>query len=144
FWYHNVQRAVGGAEALATHPWWFYGPRFAYDFLPATLLIPVAVWLTVRRPEVRSDSDARMGLIWFGTVLLLLSLSRFKRAASLLPAYPGAAIWLGCVGERAVESWRSPRLAGWLRAGAIGVLALVVVSWGVFLRTAVPRMDADR
>src|SRR5262249_19999675 len=43
FWYHNVQRALGGAEALAQHSWWYYGPRLLVDALPwSVALIPAA------------------------------------------------------------------------------------------------------
>ena len=39
--------------------------------------------------------------MWLVAVLLLLSCMRFKRTDYLLPAYPGAALLLGC----AVEGW---------------------------------------
>src|SRR5262249_9196142 len=139
FWYHHIQRATGGAEALASHPWWFYGPRFVVDFLPATVLVPFAVWLMARRPHGRTDPEVRLGLVWLATVVVLLSASRFKRADYLLPAYPGAAIWLGCVGERAFLSWRSPRRAQWLLTGTAGALVSLVVGWGVVLHTQVPQ-----
>ena len=29
FWYHNVDRAMGDAPALAVYPWYYYIPRFA-------------------------------------------------------------------------------------------------------------------
>jgi 4-amino-4-deoxy-L-arabinose transferase-like glycosyltransferase len=142
-WYHNVQRAAGGAEALAKHPWWFYGPRFAFDFLPWSLLLPLALWRTYRCPDPRADRVSRLGLVWFLTVVLLLSASRFKRADYLLPAYPGAALWLGCVGERAFLSWRSPRCWQWLAVGTAAVLGAAMLGWGVFLHVAVPRLDAE-
>jgi hypothetical protein len=78
------------------------------------------------------------------TVVLILSASRFKRADYLLPGYPGAAIWIGCVGERVFQSWRSSHRGKWLLAGSVGILATTVVVWGVFLQTVVPRMDAER
>lgn len=100
FWYHNVERGLGGAEALATHPWWFYGVRVGVDLLPWSLFVPLAIFLFVRKPDWRADGDAQLGLIWFGAILLFLSCMRFKRADYLLPAYPGLAIFLGAIGER--------------------------------------------
>jgi 4-amino-4-deoxy-L-arabinose transferase-like glycosyltransferase len=142
FWYHHVQRATGGAAALASRPWWFYGPRFAFDFLPWTVLLPLATWLWCRRPDLRDDGQGRLGLVWLVVLVLLLSASRFKRADYLLPAFPGAALWLGCVGERLYQHWRSPRRARWLTAATGGVLAASVVAWVTFLHSAVPRLDA--
>ena len=53
FWYHNIERGLHGT--LVAHPWWFYGPRLCLDFLPWSLLLPVAAWLYVRRPSARDD-----------------------------------------------------------------------------------------
>ncbi|HEY1379722.1 MAG TPA: phospholipid carrier-dependent glycosyltransferase, partial [Gemmataceae bacterium] len=117
FWYHNVQRATGAAAGLASHPWWFYGPRLAFDFLPWTPLLVPAAWFTCRARGANPDPVARLGWVWLGTITVLLSASRFKRADYLLPAYPGAAVWLGCVAERVYHSWRSPCRARWLSIG---------------------------
>jgi hypothetical protein len=95
FWHHNLERGLGGAEALAAHPWWFYGPRFVVDLLPWSLAVPVALYLHIRKEEIRKDTHARMGLLWFAAIALFLSCMRFKRADYLLPAYPGMAIFLG-------------------------------------------------
>src|SRR5262249_22274755 len=64
FLYHHLNRAFGGAEALGGHPWWFYLPRFAVDFLPWTPLLSVA--LAARK--WRGDSDARFGLVWLAVM----------------------------------------------------------------------------
>ena len=80
----------------------------------------------------------RLGFAWLATVVLLLSLARFKRADYLLPAYPGAAIWLGCVGERLLKSVRQRQLM----FGIGGSLATVLAGWAVFLQLIVPRWDA--
>jgi Dolichyl-phosphate-mannose-protein mannosyltransferase len=96
FWYHNVQRGLGGSQ-LRAHPWWFYGPQLTWGFLPWSLLLPAAGWWCWKRKAWRSDAELRLGLIWLLTVLVVLSFARFKRADYLLPAYPGAALFLGCV-----------------------------------------------
>jgi hypothetical protein len=105
FWHHNFERGVGGSATLASHPWWFYGPRLAFDLLPWSLLLPPAGWWFLKRGCWRSDPEARFGLIWLLGIVILLSCARFKRADYLLPAYPGAALFLGCVLER----WRTKR-----------------------------------
>jgi hypothetical protein len=117
--YHHFNRAFGGAETLAGHPFWFYLPRFAADFLPWTPLLLVALL----RRRWRGDADARFGLVWFAVMLLVLSLSRFKRADYLLPAYAGAAIFLGC----AVEGWYLARTATTRRRLAVAFLATLTL-----------------
>jgi 4-amino-4-deoxy-L-arabinose transferase-like glycosyltransferase len=142
FWYHHVQRAAGGAEALAAHPWWFYGPRLLVDWLPCSVAFPFAAWLS--RRCLWSESEGRLGLAWSVAVLALLSLSRFKRADYLLPSYPGVALWLGCAGERAYKWWFSPRerIRCSLAAGAAAIL--FIAGWATVHRTVVPRLDAER
>jgi 4-amino-4-deoxy-L-arabinose transferase-like glycosyltransferase len=100
FWYHNVERGLGGAGTLAAYPWWYYGPRLLLDLLPWSLLLPPALWYVLRHGRWRTDPEARFGLAWLVAVVALLSCMSFKRADYLLPAYPGAALFLGCVAER--------------------------------------------
>jgi 4-amino-4-deoxy-L-arabinose transferase-like glycosyltransferase len=94
FWHHNVERGLGG-PGLRGHPWWFYAPQFAVDFLPWSLLVPVVVWYFVRHGYWRIDREARFGLTWFLAMTAVLSCARYKRADYLAPAYPGAALFLG-------------------------------------------------
>jgi hypothetical protein len=89
------------------------------------------------------DRDARLGLAWAGSLIVLLSFSRFKRADYLLPAYPGIAIWLGCAIEQAyLRSTLSGRRA-WLTSGVVAAV-VTAVAWGVVERTVVPRLDVER
>jgi 4-amino-4-deoxy-L-arabinose transferase-like glycosyltransferase len=93
---HNVERGLGG-PTLKAHEWWFYARCFPVDFLPGTVLLVPAVVLFVWRGHWRTDPDARLGLAWFLASALVLSCASFKRADYLLPAYPGAALFVGCV-----------------------------------------------
>jgi hypothetical protein len=95
FWYHNVGRGLGGSQ-LRGHPWWFYGPRLLLDFAPWSVLLPAALWLFWRRGWWRQDAEARFGLAWLLAMFVVLSCARYKRADYLVPAYPGAALFLGC------------------------------------------------
>jgi 4-amino-4-deoxy-L-arabinose transferase-like glycosyltransferase len=133
FWHHNIERGWGGSS-LRANPWWFYLPQFLGDFLPWSPLLPLAAWWVHRRGFWREDADARFGLIWFLAIFLLLSCSRFKRADYLLPAYPGIAVFLGCVAERWLRGLaeRRRRLALSSIAGLAGVMVvvwLVRVDW---------------
>jgi 4-amino-4-deoxy-L-arabinose transferase-like glycosyltransferase len=125
--YHHFNRAMGGAEALAGHPWWYYGPRFLADFLPWSPLLLWGWWM--RRG--RGDGDARFGLIWLVVIVVGLSCSRFKRADYLLPAYPGAALYLGCILERWYATV-SPVRQKWSRRIWVGVCVSMPVAWLAF------------
>ena len=140
FIYHHFHRAFGGSD-LGGHPWWFYVPRFAIDFLPWTpfLIGALFVW----RRSGASDPESRFGIIWFLTILALLSISRFKRADYLTPAYPGAAIFLGCMAER----WYSAASARKQRVGKILLVLCLIgcqAGWIVFERTFNVREGARR
>lgn len=100
FWYHNVERGLGGSETLKAHPFWFYLPQACFDLLPWSLAVPFALYGFFRSRAGRGDDAARAGLLWFFAMLVFLSCMRFKRADYLLPAYPGLAIFLGESGER--------------------------------------------
>jgi 4-amino-4-deoxy-L-arabinose transferase-like glycosyltransferase len=133
FWHHNLDRGFGAEGGLAAHPWWFYGPRLFADLMPWSVLLPVAAWWLWRRG--RADAEARFGAAWLLAVFALLSCMRFKRADYLLPAYPGAALLLGC----AVEGWlREAQAARKLVAGFGVAVAGCVVGWLVYLEVLAP------
>ena len=138
FWYHHVNRAFGGAEALAAHPWWFYVPRLAADFMPWTPLALIAIWKLPRH-----DRAARFGLDWLVVMLIILSASRFKRADYLLPAYPGMAIVVGCWAEGFMAT---KCIAGRRRWGGafLGLLLLMPVVWFGFDRVVTAREQAAK
>jgi 4-amino-4-deoxy-L-arabinose transferase-like glycosyltransferase len=131
FWYHNVERGLGGSEILKAHPWWFYVAQAPLDLLPWSLVVPAALYVFFRDQEMRKDDAAWLGLLWFVAVMLFLSCMSFKRADYLLPAYPGMAIFLGAV----AETWWRHRPAPQARAARVafvGVLLLCVGGWFVY------------
>jgi len=138
FGYHHFSRALGDAPALELHPWWFYGPRFALDFLPWT---PLFLFAAFRRD--RDDREAAFGLIWFAVMFGLLSLASFKRGDYLLPAFPGAALAIGCTAERFLQrlSDRGRRLAAMSFAL---MLVGVVIGWQWFHQRIEPGQQAVR
>jgi 4-amino-4-deoxy-L-arabinose transferase-like glycosyltransferase len=153
FWYHNIERGFGGSGKLASHPWWFYGPRLLGDFLPWSPVLLVAIWYYFKNATCRRDPLARFGLIWLVTITALLSLLRFKRADYLLPAYPGAALFLGCI----VEQWTSanalahaknkrlPARPGILGPVLIALIALgTMAGWWVYVDRVLPAQEQGR
>ncbi|MFL5340194.1 MAG: ArnT family glycosyltransferase, partial [Gemmataceae bacterium] len=143
FWYHNVQRALGGADELAVHPLWYYGPRLLVDALPASLVLLPAAVVFIRRGLWRTDSLARLGLVWLVAVVAVMSCAKFKRADYLLPAYPGLAIFLGCVGEQVWLAGR-PQLRRQLAIGLATALAVVAGTWIYLLHVELPRHEPER
>lgn len=138
FWYHNVERGLGGSETLKAYPWWFYGPQAAVDLLPWSLLTPVAVYLFCRGAQMRSDEVSWSGLIWFLSVALFLSCMSFKRADYLLPAYPGLAIFLAvCVDRWLGEGVASSRIMTFLVVG----MAAYAIGWLVYLHVTLPHEE---
>lgn len=138
FWRHNLDRGFGTDGTLAAHPWWFYGPRLAFDLLPWSLLLLPLIWYFLRNDRWRDDPEARFGLIWLLAVVGLLSCLRFKRADYLLPAYPGAALFLGCTIERCFRAAHRPRVA---TATVAVVLACFAAGWAVYLGHILPRRE---
>jgi hypothetical protein len=150
FCYHNLERGLGGSETLAAHPFWFYAPRALVDLFPWSLALPAAAWYLLRHVGWNKDREARFGAAWFLGVFGLLSCMSFKRADYLLPAYPGAALFLGCVGERFWQSRQA--VAGTVlsfkaRRFWAAMLSVLVtcyfLGWGVFNLWAVPHFEQD-
>jgi 4-amino-4-deoxy-L-arabinose transferase-like glycosyltransferase len=141
FWHHNVSRFTGEAESLATHPWWYYGPRFAYAFLPWTLLLPLVGW-AMRAGVWREDRLFRFGVAWAVVMVAVLSAAQFKRADYLLPAFPGAAIALGCAAERWLATRERPRTARLAKWGFGVLTAAAVAVWPVMWFAVEPKEAA--
>jgi 4-amino-4-deoxy-L-arabinose transferase-like glycosyltransferase len=142
FWHHTIERYTGSSALLASHPWWYYLPRFAIDFLPWT---PVLVGLTVwakRSAQWRSDPLLRFASISFAVMVGVMSTAHFKRADYLLPAYPFAALALGC----AAEAWlRSRTNRNTIRAAKClfgGMLVVVALGWVVMTAVVEPAEQA--
>jgi 4-amino-4-deoxy-L-arabinose transferase-like glycosyltransferase len=141
FLHHNLERGLGNAEDLRVHPWWFYGPRGLVDFLPWSPLVLLAGWCVVRRGARCLDGQARFGLVWLVTMLLVLSCAGFKRADYLLPAYPGAALLLGCMAERWYAATRHPRKQA---AGFVLLIAGCVAGWWIVVDQVLPAAEPQR
>jgi hypothetical protein len=124
-----------GGSRLRAHPWWLYGPYLTLYLLPFSPLLLAAFW----PPAWRGDALARAGLAWLCGAVLLLSAAKFKRADYLLPAYPGAALFIGCVLERWMRS--RPRL---ILGGMAAALACAMAAWGVQLHALLPAELAYR
>jgi hypothetical protein len=96
-------------------------------------------WFLWRNAAWWQDREARFGLVWLVTMVGLLSCFRFKRADYLLPAYPGAALFLGCLLERCCQTAERPRS---LAVGLAGVVAACTIGWWGYLGFVLPAKEA--
>jgi 4-amino-4-deoxy-L-arabinose transferase-like glycosyltransferase len=133
FWYHNVERGLGGSETLKANPWWFYLPTAAVDLLPWTLVLPICGWFWLRDRELHADREGRLGACWFIAILAFLSCMSFKRADYLLPAYPGFALLVACTLERFAIGRRL----------IIALATAMALGWGWYNAYIAPAHEAD-
>jgi 4-amino-4-deoxy-L-arabinose transferase-like glycosyltransferase len=115
-----------GEGAPHDNPPWYYLAQLPLDFLPWSLLFPVAgiaAWRTLRSSDETPETHRawRFLLAWAGATFVFFSLASGKRGLYLLPAFP--AIALLCAGG--LERW----LAG--RARAPKRLAFVALLIGL-------------
>ena len=117
-------------------PFYYYLYQLPVDFLPWTLLFPVAAvgaWKILRDPGTTPETRRawRFLLAWLGASFLFFTLSSGKRGLYLLPAFPAAALL--CAGG--LERWlagraRAPKRLAFFAFGvgtlfaALGALAL--------------------
>ncbi|MFM7148879.1 MAG: ArnT family glycosyltransferase [Gemmataceae bacterium] len=136
FWLHNVQRGLGGSR-LRSHPLWLYAPFLLLYTLPWSVFLIAAL---TRPASWKNDFLARAGLAWLVGVLILLSASKFKRADYLLPAYPGAALFLGCWLEHQLLFARSR----FWSAGIAMMTVLVLLGWTYRIGWSLPAEEPYR
>ncbi|WHZ20311.1 MAG: dolichyl-phosphate-mannose-protein mannosyltransferase family protein [Rhodanobacteraceae bacterium] len=90
------------------HPWWFYLPTIAFEWLPLSLALPWAIpgW---KRALQGRDARTLLPLAWAVLVVIFFSLSGGKRDVYILPALPITAIALApllpAIVQRASFRW---------------------------------------
>ena len=90
---HNLDRGFGSGR-LRSHPIWFYPVQFLWDFQPWTTIIPLLFfYITIKNKKNHIlyiiNSPFFYILIFISS---FLSISSFKRADYLIPAYPAASL----------------------------------------------------
>jgi hypothetical protein len=140
---HNVHRGLGGDDQLDAHvhPWWFYAIRIWLDAAPWSLLLPFAGWWVWKHRL--KEPLAWCGLVWFGVILVGLSMLQYKRADYLLPAYPGLALLLGVFSD----CWfvqEARRENGWLGRVVPGTCVTVAVCWVGYVSWILPALEPHK
>lgn len=125
-----VENVFGRFVAGASHPrpFYYYLVQFPADFMPWTLLWPLAGVALARcwkQNPAPGRNGWRLAAIWLGIFFVVFSLSTEKRGLYLLPAFPAAALLCGAALERALAGRRSLPL-GLQAALGIGLAALAI------------------
>lgn len=118
-------RFFAGTSHARPIPYYLY--QFPLDFLPWTLLWPLAflVGRRVRRESSEEERRARRFLAsWIGVFLVFFSISAGKRGLYLLPAFPAAALLCGASLDAAVHA------RGGVPAAVRGALAAAALALG--------------
>jgi 4-amino-4-deoxy-L-arabinose transferase-like glycosyltransferase len=109
------------------HPFHHLLASLAIEFLPWTLFLPAAVWLTFPRPGSRLDRENAYLYSWILVILSVFALSAEKRGVYLLPLLPLLAILVARLWDTALMGWDpSPvdrGIGAALVAGLLGGLA---------------------
>jgi 4-amino-4-deoxy-L-arabinose transferase-like glycosyltransferase len=139
--HHTIARFSGTSPQLAIHPWWFYLPRFTLDFLPWSPLFFFGIYWTARNNLWKVDQVMRFSLICFSSMVCLLSISHFKRADYLLPAYPFTAIFTGCFIQHLLKK-ESMDIQRMVMRLFHGIWITTIVCWIVMIAIVEPRWYA--
>jgi 4-amino-4-deoxy-L-arabinose transferase-like glycosyltransferase len=136
---HEMVARVLSEESFAPERGWtYYLKVFPGDAAPWSLLFVAAVaWAALRwrALDARTRQAIVFGGTWFGTVIVVFTLSQSKLPHYILPAYPAAALMIGVFVERVTASledakfWRVP-----VAATCAAVLAAAVLT-ALFLAT---------
>lgn len=110
-------------------PWTYFFVHFPLEFLPWTLLWPLAFSHTRRLAGDSEDSALRSGTrlltIWIGLCFVFFTLSAGKRGLYMLPTYPPLAILCGLALDRWISARSRLAPGGWAILGAMGLLLAV-------------------
>jgi 4-amino-4-deoxy-L-arabinose transferase-like glycosyltransferase len=119
-------------------PFFYFFYQFPVNFLPWTLLWPLAGWFATRRVFGRDgDPERRRAwrflLTWVGVSFAFFSISSGKRGLYMLPAFPAAALL--CADAVAATLTEGRDLPRWLgRALAAAALAIPALALAASLR----------
>ena len=96
---HNLDRATGQSgdnrPNFENHPFYLFLPYLFVGMLPWSWFLVGALVHALRRDHLYSRLR-RYLVLWSGSMLVLLSLSSFKRADYMAPLYPLLALLIGC------------------------------------------------
>lgn len=116
-----VMTPLGGAGH--NHNFFYYVPALIFGMAPWSLFFPaLGIFLWQRRRRL-AEEDLLYPLVWFGAVLVILSLALGKRTVYILPLYPAVALVFGAWWGKLSSGEFSPQR--WVQGAAITAAALL-------------------
>ena len=79
---------------------WFAAGPLGLEFLPWSLLVPVAVWDGYLRGDAETRRKFKLLLCWVVAYVVMMTAMPHKRDRYLLPAYPALALMVGWLWQR--------------------------------------------
>ena len=145
FGYHHWARAMGNG-ALRSHPSWFYAYQFFIDFTPWSPIFYCSIITVFCTKRLKLSSLHWFGLIWFLVMFLILSMVSYKRADYLLPAYPGAALFLAVLLSDMLKAFieKDFLTIKMFLASIVVLLVASMVGWIWFVDLYLPKLEPMR
>jgi 4-amino-4-deoxy-L-arabinose transferase-like glycosyltransferase len=119
--YQNFDRYLTGYSH--SQPWWYYFKTIIYDFFPASLLIPAAVYFAARQLK---RQHVRLALVWALYTLAFFSFSGSKQGKYMLPAAP-AFVALSFVAIAELRQRSRVDLWYWFKRWYVAIILLWVI-----------------
>ncbi|MCE5314316.1 MAG: glycosyltransferase family 39 protein [Armatimonadota bacterium] len=143
FVHQNLKRAMG-SDFAHNQPFWFYLPVFLAGFFPWSVFVPSG--LATQLKQASRDASAMASLfavIWMVAIIGLFSLSRSKLVHYIFPMYPAAALLVGSMWSREIDSDKTLLLRKYSWAVLVVALLLGVAFQAAphFLREAIPGLS---
>lgn len=123
-WLNNFGRFTGEHPGHKA-PFYFYLPKLPAQFLPWTILIPLALIYHYKRIRER-DSNSLFMLCWLVVPFVLLSVASGKRPLYLLPIYPAAALFVAVATGNLIEERKRLTESNLLKLCQITALLLLI------------------
>src|SRR5687768_7824714 len=124
----------------------FYIPVMLADLFPWSLMIPIALWWTIRGGQ--QDRLRRLLVVWIAAIVVFFSLSSTKEDLYILPIVPAEAALIGAMLAGAIEGARQSfdeaqdRSVAWF-AGATAVLLVVTGSAALWVFAVTDRYSLE-
>jgi 4-amino-4-deoxy-L-arabinose transferase-like glycosyltransferase len=94
---------VEGGRHFHAEPFYFYFIRFPVEFFPWIVFLPAAFILGFRKKFDKRQEFLFLS-VWFFFIFLFFTLSKGKKDNYLLPLYPAAALMVGNLWDRGLQS----------------------------------------
>jgi 4-amino-4-deoxy-L-arabinose transferase-like glycosyltransferase len=115
------------------HPFHHLLTSLAIEFLPWTLFLPAAIWLTFPRPGSRPDRENAYLYSWILVIVSVFALSAEKRGVYLLPLLPLLALLVARLWDTALMGWDPSPVDRGIRTTLVAGLLVGVAAVGYYL-----------